>query len=59
MFSAGGLSQMEEEASWQGISVKAVAQQSLRKQVGIPLSLCLGCDGSGEVRSRGRAKGPG
>jgi hypothetical protein len=39
-------------------SLKAVAQQGLRKQVGIPPSLCLGCNGSGEVRSRGRAKGP-
>lgn len=60
MLSAGGLTQVEEEASWQVISVKAMAQQSLTKQVGIPLTLRLGCiDGSGEDRSRGRAKGPG
>lgn len=51
---------LEEEASWQVIFVKTMAQQSVTKQVGIPLNLCLGCiDGSREDRSRGRAKGPG
>lgn len=60
VLSAGGLSQVEEEASWQVILVKATAQQSLTKQARVPLNLCLGCiDGSREDRSRGRAKGPG
>ena len=60
MLSAGGLSQVEEEASWQVILVRAVAQQSLTKQLRVPLNVCVGCnDGSREDISRGRAKGPG